>query len=188
MRTLTMALLASLFSVHAFAVNTGFETGNEFTARLYRGQVSVSCISSNDHSIYYYNCSAEDLDPAQTANFVIAPGVDADQVALTSTWENGKTVDKNTDFDSTTGKSKKKFNLWISTLFQRPLLDFGTNKIHYVLSKDGKTQSEGDFTATVKKAPATTCRPASLMETFAGNCQSVTVMCQRYFQEVAQCD
>lgn len=188
MRILSMVVLASAFVSSAFAVETGFETGNTLTARLYRGQVAVRCISPGDQQTYFYSCENEDLSPAQTAKFVTSPGVDGDHVALSSTWENGKTVKKDADFDSISGKSKRAFNLWISTLLQRPLLDYGTNKVHYVLSKDGQTQSEGDFTATVDKAPPSHCGTLMIVETFENDCRNAFIMCQRYFQENPRCE
>lgn len=193
MRTLTLSLLAttvlaSAFAASAFAVDTGFESGNKLTARAYRGELIVNCMAPGNSQIYFYACTDERLDPAEAAKFVTAPGVDADHVALSASWENGKTVKKDTDFDSASGKSTREFNLWISTLFQRPLLNYGENKIHYVLSKDGQTQSEGDFKATVEKAPVAQCNQGMLMETFAGNCTNPYFMCQRYFQESARCE
>jgi hypothetical protein len=145
-------------------------------------------MAPNNSQTYFYACADESLEPGESAKFVTAPGVDADHVALSATWESGKTVNKDTGFDSASGKSTKAFNLWIDTLFQRPLLNYGDNKIHYVLSKDGQTQSEGDFTATVEKAPLSKCDNVMLMETFAGNCTNPNFMCQRYFQMNPRCD
>lgn len=186
MRTLMLAGWVFLCVSPAFAVDTGFEAGNAFTSKQYHGTVSVMCMAPNDHGSYFYACHAEAFQPGESAKFVTAPGTDADHVTLTSTWEGGKTVTKDTGFDSASGKSSRAFNLWISTLLQRPLLDLGTNKIHYVLSKNGKTQSEGDFTATVQALPDSQCSHQALVE--SSSCQNMAFMCQRYFDEVAQCE
>jgi hypothetical protein len=165
----------------------GFETGDSFTATDYRGHVTVLCEDPTDHRSYFYSCRTESLLPAPTARFVAQPGTNADHVTLISRWENGKTYSKEGRFDSESGKSITNFNLWIATLFQRPLLTYGTNQIHYVLSKNGQPQAQGDFVATVQKAPAQTCRDDVLTELNASSCHNGPWMCQRYFDEVARC-
>ncbi|MFL5815756.1 MAG: hypothetical protein ACJ763_19460 [Bdellovibrionia bacterium] len=181
-----VTVLASMIASQAFATDTGFEAGNTFTVKQYHGTVSVMCMAPNDHGNYIYACHSEDFQPGLSAKFVTAPGVDADHVTLTSMWEGGKTVTKDAAFDSVSGKSGRAFNLWISTLLQRPLLDQGTNIIHYALSKNGKIQSEGGFIATVKALPDSQCSHQTLIE--SGNCQNLAWMCERYFNEVAQCE
>jgi hypothetical protein len=194
MAVLTLSSV-SAFATSAFAVETGFEKGNTFTARDYRGQVTVRCNAPNDQQTYFYSCSGNGLEPAEFSKFVIDPvtlaatlsGANADQVALSATWENGHIVYKDMGFDSKSGKSKREFNLWINTLLQRALLNYGTNKIHYVLSKDGKPQTEGDFTTTVQKGEVSTCEPMLLMETLGASCRNAYEMCQRYFSQNTHC-
>jgi hypothetical protein len=188
MTVLCLISISQLAALSAGAMDAGFETGNSFTAREFLGQVSVMCMAPDDHSSYFYACDTDGLDPSLTAKFVTAPGTDADHVTLSSTWENGKTVTKDTGFDSANGKSTKAFNLWMSTLFQRPLLNSGTNKIHYVLSKNGQTQSEGDFAAIVQSAPASQCGMGTLTEFSSVNCRNSIYMCQRFFDEAANCN
>jgi len=188
MTVLSLLLISQAAALSAGAVDAGFETGNSFTAREFRGQVSVMCMAPDDHGSYFYACDSYGLDPSVTAKFVTAPGADADHVTLSSTWENGKTVTKDTGFDSASGMSTKAFNLWISTLFQRPLLNSGTNKIHYVLSKNGQTQSEGDFAATVQSAPVSQCGIGNITEFSSVNCRNSVYMCQRFYDEAAHCD
>jgi hypothetical protein len=181
-------LISQAVALTAGAVDTGFETGNSFTAREYQGQVSVNCAAPDDHRGYFYACDDYGLDPAMSAKFVTAPGTDADHVKLSATWENGKTVSKDTGFDAASGKSSREFNLWISTLFQKPLLNSGTNKIHYVLSRNGQARSEGDFIATVQQAPVSQCGSGMVTEFNSGNCQNQQYMCERFFNEVAHCN
>jgi hypothetical protein len=197
MRTFMLAVLASalvtqVISGQSFAaVETGFEKGNTLTARDYQGQVTVHCNAPGDQQTYFYSCHGNGLEPVEFSKFVIDPahlaGMDANQVALSATWENGHIVYKDMGFDSKSGKSKREFNLWINTLLQRALLNYGTNKIHYVLSKDDRTQAEGDFIATVQKGSDSTCEPMFLYETLSSSCQNAYEMCQRYFSQNTHC-
>ena len=102
---------------------------------------------------------------------------------------NGTTREKAKGWDSAKGRSTDTFNLWISTLLQRPLLDYGANAVHYSLTKDGKPVREGSFTANVRRGEARSCRyrrhytSHNMSDCRAGS----TTLCDRYFRDENYC-
>lgn len=167
----------------------GFQTGNEFTAVIIRGRISVSCSEAGRRDSASFRCSDEVLDPAEFVRFEGPRGVDADKVTLAATWENGKTRKKTKGYDPAAGRSTGRFNLWISTLLQRPLLDYGRNAVRYILKKDGKTVLAGDFVANVRRGKTRTCRyRRHYFSSDLDDCRSATTrMCERYFREENYC-
>ncbi len=167
----------------------GFQTGNEFTATIIRGRISVSCSEGGRHDSASFRCSDEVLDPAEFVRFTGPKGVDADKVTLAATWASGKTREKTKGYDPAAGRSTGRFNLWISTLFQRPLLDYGRNAIRYILKKGGKPVLEGGFVANVRRGETRQCRyRRHYFSSDLGDCRSATTrMCERYFREENYC-
>ncbi len=164
----------------------GFDAGNTFNATPLYGEVSVTCNANGRHDYATFRCRDEILEPYDHVRFVGPEGLDADGVELVSRWENGKTRKKKKGYSD--GRSSGHFNLWIATLFQRPLLDYGQNLIHFVMKKDGKRVAEGDFTATVNKAPRRSCsyRP-HYWSSDESDCRTGSQMCRRMFREQSYC-
>lgn len=167
----------------------GFSTGNDFTATMLYGEISVSCHDSgrSDHS--YVRCSSEVLDPAEFVRFIGPKDVAADQVALSATWESGQVREKTKGWDSAAGRSTERFNLWIATLFQRPLLDYGKNAIRYFLKKGGQIVREGSFTANVRRGERRVCRRRRhYTSSNLSDCRPPsTNLCDRYFRDENYC-
>jgi len=180
-----------LLTPPAFADSTiGFHTGNEFISRLIRGRVTVRCrVPGGGFETTYHLCQAEILDPSEWAYFQGHKGIDAEEVYLTATHEDGSTREKNESFDPATGLSKGKFNLWIATLFQRPLLNLGKNAIHYSLKKDKQNILEGDLIAEVKRAETRTCSDGSYFSSNPSDCRSPdNNVCGYYFRDKNYCE
>jgi len=164
----------------------GFDAGNEYSATPVYGEVSVTCNENGRHDRATFRCRDEILEPFDHVRFVGPDGIDADRVELVSRWESGKTRKKNKGYEN--GRSFGHFNLWIATLLQRPLLDYGANAVHFVMKKDGKRVAEGDFTATVKKGERRRCgyRP-HYWSSNASDCRTGTTVCRRMFREQRYC-
>ena len=175
-------LALSLISSTVFAA--GFEAGNEFVATPLEGSISVTCndFSTGERDFGTFICRDEILQPGEVLRFQGDVGVDADEVSLTAKWEDGSTRTKTKDYDPATGMSKGRFNLWIQTLLQRPLLDYGKNEINFQLTKDSTPVQEGSFIANVAKGAKRTC---SVREHFFSNtirdCRFPDDLCRRYF-------
>lgn len=165
----------------------GFDVGNDFTVTPYFGHVTVNCRNYSESATANYYCRGEQFGPAYFPHFVSRSARDADEVALLATWEDGSQHKKSSAFDSSTGQSKKGFNLWIRTLFQRPLLTLGENQVHYTLKKDGTNVEEGDFNANVIREKSKTCYPKSYFSSNLSDCRDEASICRRYFDEEDRC-
>lgn len=184
----TVALLSANF---ARAETVGFSHGNEFVSRRLVGHATLTCPSnfgggSEFRSVY---CTGEILDPNEFDYFVGHQGVDAEKVVLNAIHADGSSREKTEDFDSSTGRSKDTFNLWISSLTQRPLLDVGKNTVQYKLKKGGQSVIEGSFTANVARGETRQCAPGNYYSSNPGDCQfPEAAICDRYFYENHYCE
>jgi len=185
-KLLSLALLVISSSVFA----TGFTGGDTFTSQNIEGRLTVSCMGTQPGpSIGTANCSMNLLNPGEYSYFV-GPKVDADSVSLQATWESGKKSKVKTEkYDGALGKSKKSFNLWISTLLQRPLLDYGKNVVSYTLTKNGAVVLQGEFDVQVNTAGTKYCaRSGFYTSTSSQDCATPSAYCDRYFRDNNYCE
>lgn len=185
----TFTFLA-LFPLYVFAADdAGFETGNEFQSVYLEGEITVSCRDPQGGSdLAIFRCAAEVLDPAEFVKFKGPAGVDADEVVLKATREDGSMREKSESYNPATGLSKGRFNLWIATLFQRPLLKHGRNSVDYSLQKSGAPVKSGNFTANVSQGPDRSCRyRRHYQSSDMSDCRSSQRLCSRYFWEENYC-
>ena len=172
--------LASLLSFSAFAQNEiGFSKGNTFTAHEVRGSFTLQCPSRST----FATCAGTYLDPVEADYFVHPDAIVADKIELSNVNSRGRTVKKDANFDSDELRSTKRFNLWIATLTQRPLLKMGVNNISYKLSNEGSVVKEGTFEVNVNRAPVTNCRHDYLRSFNDSDCKVPSMYCDRYFRE-----
>lgn len=170
--------------------NPGFSRGNELSATPIQGQVRVFCNGFNGSGTAIYSCRDVALDPQAYDYFVGPQDARADKVELTATREDGSTRSKMVDYDGARGKSREAFNLWISTLFQKPLLQYGMNSVRYRIFSGNRvadTLGEGTFAALVKRGAARTCPAAQYNSTDMNDCSSQYSICQKYFEEFHNC-
>ncbi len=183
--------MATLFTFAPIlrADEIGFDLGNNFESKAIEGDVTVQCNGfGGQFESATFACSEELLDPNEYAKFQGHKGADADLVILKATHEDGSVREKNEGFDSSTGLSKDTFNLWISTLFQRPLLDMGKNEILYTLKKSGNLVLMGNFTANVKRTATRYCtRHGFYNSNDINDCRFSNNICDRYFYENNYC-
>ncbi len=184
-KILSIALLVA--TSHAFAA--GFSGGDTFTSQNIEGRLTVSCMGSQPGpTVGMTECRMNLLNPGEYSYFV-GPKVDADTVSLQATWENGKKSKiKSEKYDGTIGKSKKSFNLWISTLLQRPLLDFGKNTVSYTLTKSGTVVEQGEFDVQVGTSGTRYCsRSGFYTSSNNQDCSMPSTFCDRYFRDNNYC-
>lgn len=167
----------------------GFQHGEKFVATELRGEMSLTCLGTNEVRQAHYYCTMETLDPAGRSRFIFKDpnGIVADKVVLTALHEDGSRRSKKSKFYSKTGKSKKDFNLWTRTLLQRPLLDYGNNAITYDLSYKGKTVVTNVFHVTVEKGVSRRCAYRHFVSTDLHDCTGSIYYCDRYFAESDYC-
>lgn len=180
-----------LLATFVAKAEVGFKNGNNITAVLSQGEITVHCQDSGmpgGPTFGAFRCQEEILLTGEYDYFVGPQGVKGDNVSLTATHEDGSQRTKSVGYDSEKGQSTKTINLWIATLLQRPLLNPGKNVVAYKISLDGKTTSSGQFVATVKDGGRKVCsRRGVYWSNNSSDCQSGNNMCWRYFQENNYC-
>ena len=162
------------------AKEPGFSTGNTFTRTQLDGYVTVRCQGNSEG----HRCREVLWSPAVYAYFEMEPGVDADKVILNAIHEDGSTRDKKSKFKKDIGRSKKRFNLGVWSLFQRPLLEGGKNIIEYTLLKRKKVVLTGSFEVYVRTAEGRYCDSEYR---YFNDCSSSQVVCRDYFRRHNYC-
>ncbi|MGZ3770839.1 MAG: hypothetical protein ACXVCR_17750 [Bdellovibrio sp.] len=185
---LRVILFIHMLCSFAYAETIGFSRGSEFTATSIQGQVQVACNGFNGAGTATYTCREVALDPNPYDYFIGPKDYRVDKLELNVIQEGGIIRNKLASYDGVYGKSREAFNLWISTLFQKPLLAMGLNTIHYKLYSDNNSKVyDGSFEVTVKKGSARQCRPMQYTSTDINDCNSQYSMCQKYFNEQSNC-
>ena len=181
-----LAMMILLIASTLQATETGFMSGNNFEKLNLNGKGFIYC--SGQNSTYrYFSCNYDVLTPKAFDYFVIDHEVDADRVVLTALREDGTTRTKTAKFKASKNRSKKRFNLWIASLLQRPLLKDGVNLISYSLQKRRKVVEEGQFEAIVEDGERRKCRYARINSTGPYDCSSDYNACQKYFEVLNYC-
>lgn len=176
---------AALFAVSAFSQQ--FKSGNHFYSIPIYGRVSISChdVTNGQFRTADYSCNDLRLAPVEFDYFVGPAGINADQVNLTAVQASGKKVEKKGSYEN--GISGKRFNLWIQTLLQRPLLDEGKNVVSYKMTANGQTTSEGTFEAVIERGQSKTCPNGHITSNTLSDCDSPYTACQIYFDRYNYC-
>lgn len=190
LRTFIAFFLMATAAVEANAQYVGFRHGSEFVAAAVEGQVTVSCNGFNGTGSAIYACRDVVLDPQAYDYFVGPRDSRAANLELRCTREDGSVRTKSGDYDGSNGISSDSFNLWISTLFQKPLLQAGVNTIEYRITADDRPKTEiakGRITVKVTRTPARRCPNAHYNSTDLNDCNSQYSVCQRYFEEYRNC-
>lgn len=182
MKALLLVFLGFLMVPTAQAA-TGFSNGNNIEITEYSGWVRViNCPNSFNNSYY---CSAADYNPGAFDRFTIDQRVKADGVELTAFHADGSKRTKKEKFDANKGLSRR-FNLLISTLFQRPLLEDGVNRVSYSLTKKKREVASGEFEANVNYAGSLRC-PDLTISGWSISCDNASAACSEYFNRISGC-
>lgn len=161
----------------------GFST-NSFKSNDLRGHLTISC---SDGRLSSTICRADVLFPVEFDYFYGPKGIKADTVQLTAVHQDGSQRTKSESYKSDLGRSKGRFNLWITSLTQRPLLDYGQNQITYKLFAGDKVVEQGMFIVEVIVGPSLRCPDRHYYENGPVNCNTPSVLCDRYFYENNYC-
>lgn len=179
----------------AGAQQIGFETGNEFQATPITGTVMMTCDDINGRTRATYTCRNIVLDPHSSDYFLGPLNPDITQVIVTATHEDGTLRTKISNYDGLSGKSKSAINLWISTLFQKPLLMKGMNHIHYAFTNSASVDSSeykiftnGEMNVVVKTGAGRQCPTTQYTSNDANDCVSPYSICQSYFANFNNCN
>jgi hypothetical protein len=182
-------LLASmlLFTATSFAA-VGFSSGNEFIATSITGEITLTCGPEGGSSrTVSFECRDTVLYPTEYDFFNGPAGIVADSVELVVVHDDGSTKAKAVNYDSGRSASKAKFNLWVSSLLQTPLLSYGINTTTYKLRLRGIAVNEGNFIANVKTGGLSQCPASQYYSNADPDCDQPYTYCQRYFQDKNFC-
>ena len=171
----------------ATAAPIGFNKGNQFAYTPAVGNVVVYCPNTGGArpggpTSASYQCNGYTFAPSEYALFV-GPIVNADEVELTAFHQDGSTRTKSSSYDRTIGRSTDTFNLWIETLFQRPLLNLGRNDVRWTLKRKGTIVANGTFIAEVLQRPTLRCPYASETSMDPNDCRNPGRVCNNYFYD-----
>lgn len=173
----------SVLSFQAFSADVGFERGNIIKTDEIDGYVSVNCEERGQSRWYSYSCYDIALVGGAYGKVKVSNGqVDADWVKLR---REGSNRIKGAAFNLGTQETGKNFNLWISSLFQRPLLVKGKNTINYTFEKQNQIVSEGQFEVDVIEGEYRTCPRGTLY--YYSACPTINTACADYFRRYNYC-
>ncbi|MGZ3774995.1 MAG: hypothetical protein ACXVCY_13990 [Pseudobdellovibrionaceae bacterium] len=184
-------LMVLCFASISQATEVGFKHGNEKTSILAQGDIMVVCNDSFQGGTQFgnFHCERELLAPSEFDYFQGPKDVPADEVTLTAIRADKSVKSKSLGYDMHKMQSSKQFNLWISTLFQRPLLKAGHNQVTYVMKYKGKVSHSGQFEVTVKDGGTKICnRRGYYTSTVASDCWGASGrFCDQFFYENNYC-
>jgi hypothetical protein len=167
----------------------GFSSGTQFKATPLEGQVHVTCEGFNGGGAATFTCRDVVLDPVSVDYFVGPRDARAVRYQVSNLREDGSVRSKEDNYDGARGRSATGVNLWISTLFQKPLLAAGKNKISYAIYAENNREplSRGEVMITVSRNASRTCPTTHYNSADVNDCNSQYSVCQRYFQQFNNC-
>lgn len=181
-KVMLKAVLLVLVSFGALAQNIGFERGNTITTDEIDGYLTVNCHDGRSRWVTY-SCYDIALNGGAYGKLVVTNGtIDADWVQLQ---REGDNIIKGAAFNANTQATGFNFNLWIRTLFQRPLLKKGSNVIHYTFLKNQVEVAQGQFQVDVLEGDYRSCRRSTT--TYYGSCPIASSACMDYFRRLNYC-
>lgn len=184
MKHLLTLFLVLFMAAAAQAATAGFSKGNQFYAVPLEGTVTVSC---GPDQVVEFTCHDKVLDPFNYDYFIGPEGVSASSVTLSSFHQDGSRRDRTEGYIDRSRKSANAFNLWISTPFQRPLLEMGENKVDYKLTTGGQVVEQGSFQVKVVNGAGRICPATYYNSLDANDCKSPYTVCQKYFEQFDYC-
>ena len=177
MRLSVLALVLFFFSQNSWANEAGLLGGSVFYAYVLKGQAHAFCPTFHTT----ISCRDSYLAPSIRDHFYHHTALDANNVTLTSFHQDRGPISKSSRFRN--GQSRSSFNLWISSIFQRPLLKKGQNMITYVLKNNENIVKEGSFDVIVEEVPVRYCPDRDIHFSNDQQCQTINI-CAEYFKRV----
>jgi hypothetical protein len=167
----------------AFAYDVNLDRAEVIFEDRLEGSVNVWCRDDNNRTrTNYYNCNESVLRDGNYAKLVVSNGtIDADYVKLQRV---GSKYIKGAKFNATTGISTGSFNLWVGSLFQRPMLNRGVNTIKYKFFKKKKLIAEGEFDVDVVRGKTRDCGYGTLS---TSRCPSAYEACSEFYRRRNYC-
>jgi hypothetical protein len=189
MFVLIAALLSSSF-ISSISLAAGFTGGNQSVSTNIYGELTVICHNYRGGTdIHRESCYSNTLQPYEFDRFIPEQEdskLDFDKVEISRIKKSGKMTKQSRSY-SKEKQQTEHFNLWIATLFQRPLLDIGDNSLTYKLLKNGKTVKEGDFGVAVLEGKPRQCFHETIQLNGNGCPSGGQDLCENYFRRQNYC-
>lgn len=182
---MTLLLLSIFFGVSLNAADFGGHT--EFESHNFYGKIRVTCFGDFTETVVH-NCRAQGLLPGERAHFNHYLTEQVDRVKLVSHRADGRVIRRSSNWNSKKHQSKKRFNLWINTLLQTPLLSQGVNAVVFELWNDHTSIESGSFNVTVREGGDYQCKTLDKQESGNTLCDNSVHACQYYFNVQDDCE
>lgn len=186
MKRFLLFFVCLFLSISIFAA-PGFSKGDRFQVVTLRGNLSVQCNLGSEVRQSNFQCETQVLNPASYDIFVGSAIPAADKLVLTAQREDKSLREKEESYDGSRGQSQRAINLWASSVFERPLLNYGVNIVTYKLIKDKTVHEQGVFKVQVESGSGRSCPTHSMSSGSAVDCESSFSICDRYFRAFNYC-
>jgi hypothetical protein len=174
--------LAVVCFIHPGAWASGFSKGNDRSSISLTGDLRVICPGQGAQ---YVRCEADYLSGGEFDYFQSSLGLKADKVVLSNVADTGHRAEKSMRFDSKNQTTTSRVNLWSLTVFQRPLLDLGKNRVTATYFKAEKPIGGEQVIVQVERAAPRWCRPDTL---WVEHCDGIVdSFCDEYFHQQDYC-
>lgn len=177
-----MTLLLSLIFPNLSFASGGFSNGHRVGSTFYRGQANVVCTGGFGGQVIY--CNGVDFTPSSHDRFIFSKKTTAKKVELSARHEDGSSVKKSVKFDANKNESGW-VNLTTLTLFQKPLLEYGFNRVSYELKNGDKSLGKGAFNVEFISLGTKTCAPSTVFVHNYNDCQNEALICDQYFNQAS---
>ena len=132
-------------------------------------------------------CDQDELSPGEYDAIVTDSDLDITSVTLKNKVGHKEVVQKR-NFDKKRRRTTRDFNLWIWSLTQSGLLDYGKNMVTFELARKNQTPIQGQFEVTVVDDGIRRCPTMSFYSNNFMDCQpGSTMVCGQYFNTVRSC-
>lgn len=186
MKSIFLLFGSLLFSVSIFAA-PGFSKGDRFQVVTLRGNLNVRCNVGAEIRQSNFQCESQVLAPASYDFFVGSAIPAADKIILIAERSDKSIREKEEVYNGARGQSQRMINLWVSSVFERPLLNYGMNTVTYKIMKGPATYEQGVFKVQVDAGAGRSCPTYSMTSTSAGDCETSYSVCDRYFRAFNYC-
>ncbi len=161
-----------------------FSRGLSFQFVNIDGELSIVCPSRTVRTI----CHSSYMEPWPYDSLVGPKVQQATSLQISASIDSSSEIRKlNVDYDGRIGRSEE-INLGVSSLFEKPLLRVGNNKIQYSLvNRRGENLLNSEFMVAVNRGQARTCPKLLVQSAINTDCEIPYTSCQQYFKDQKYC-
>lgn len=182
MKLLLLSFLVS-FSFFTMAKDIEFNSEDSLNAISMSGVVSVRCNNGQYPTSQILRCYSSFLENGNYQKLKILTSDKTDSVSLFNVTTGRK---KTVKVNSSTNTTSKAINLWVESLTQRALVNYGVNEIQYTLNYKGQEVASGVYNVDVVKSEQRRC-PNGFLYYSNSFCPSAYTACSDYFYRYRYC-